>query len=173
MADGTFAVLLVLLSLVDMRQNDCQTDQGCFAKSQVTPRLAFSSGQVIERQASKTTEAYFRYDTRTRRGPLGSALGASFGGDGEKWIGFGATYRLQQSDNPLFAELHFMPGVYLDGGGFDLGGALEFRSGIEFGYEASNGVRVGLSYDHKSNGGTYDQNPRVETIQIRLSILFD
>ena len=95
MADGTFAVLLFLLSLVDMRQNDCQTDQGCFAKSQVTPRLAFSSGQVIERQASKTTEAYFRYDTRTRRGPLDSALGASFGGDGEKWIGFGATYRLQ------------------------------------------------------------------------------
>ena len=35
----------------------------------------------------------------------------------------------------VYAQLHAMPGLYADNGGFDLGGPMEFRSGIELGYE--------------------------------------
>ena len=52
-----------------------------------------------------------------------------------------------------------MAGVYADNGGFDLGGPIQFRSGIELGYENRNGWRFGLSYDHRSNAGLYANNP--------------
>jgi hypothetical protein len=62
-----------------------------------------------------------------------------------------------------------MPGVYIQGDGNDLGGWFEFRSGIEIGYEAQSGVRYGLSLDHRSNAGIYDENPGLETLQFRVS----
>lgn len=170
MADGTFAVLMLILGLTDMSRNHCGTETGCLGKTDATPRFAISAGSVIERRAKEASEVYLRYDLGHKRGPFGSAVGLSVGEQGETWVGFGTTYTLQAQGSPLFAELHSMPGIYFDNGGFDLGGPIEFRSGIEIGYENRRGWRYGLSYDHRSNAGIYDENPGIETVQLRVSI---
>ena len=169
MADGTFAVLLYALGLIDMSANHCGTDSGCFGRSPTEPRLAFSAGEVLERQATPGGEIFLRYDLDRKRGPFGRAVGLSLGERGEIWAGFGQTYTLQ-ADNGLYAELHTMAGLYEAGDGLDLGGPIAFRSGIELGFEAANGWRYALSYDHRSNAELYDANPGVETVQFRVSI---
>ncbi len=167
MADGTFAVLMLVLGLADMSVNHCGTSSGCMGKSHEAPRLAFSAGEVLERRAKPASEVYFRYDLGTKIGPFGNAVGASFGENGEVWVGFGQTYKLDFGNSPFYTELHAMPGLYLDNGGFDLGGPLEFRSGVEFGYENRRGWRFAASYDHRSNAGIYNDNPGIETVQLR------
>ncbi|MCL3883393.1 acyloxyacyl hydrolase [Marivita sp. GX14005] len=170
MADGTFAALLLIAGLTDMGMSHCGTDEGCLGRSEVTPRLSISGGQVLERQADAAAEVYLRYDTRTKFGPFGTAAGLSLGENGETWIGYGATYAHFFGQSGAYAELHAMPGLYFDNGGFDLGGEVAFRSGLELGYETVRGWRVALSYDHRSNAGLYDENPGVETVQLKLSI---
>jgi len=46
---------------------------------------------------------------------------------------------------------------------------LKFRSGVELGYVAKNGARIGLSYDHRSNADINSYNPGLETFQLRVS----
>jgi lipid A 3-O-deacylase len=173
MADGTFAVLTLVLGLVDMGVNYCGTEAGCFGRSETTSRMTVSAGEVLERVAKTATEIYLRYDLGQKLGPFGNAIGLSVGEGGETWIGLGATYTLSSQFLPFYAELHFMPGFYLDNGGYDLGGLIEFRSGIELGYESSDGWRYGASYDHRSNGSIYDNNPGIETVQWRVAVPVD
>tara|TARA_R100001530_G_scaffold102925_1_gene71601 strand:- start:134 stop:655 length:522 start_codon:yes stop_codon:yes gene_type:complete len=170
MADGTFAAALFLIGLFDTGTNYCGTEAGCFGRTDVQPRFSISGGQVLPRQAKKANEVYLRYDLGRKRGPFGSAAGLSIGENGETWIGFGTTLNYDIGQTPLFVELHAMPGVYFPNGGFDLGGPIAFRSGIEVGYENDAGWRFGLSYDHRSNAGIYKNNPGIETVQFRVSV---
>jgi hypothetical protein len=170
MADGTFAALLLVAGLIDMGANHCGTAGGCLGTTQDTPRLAISAGEVLERQAAPGAEVYLRYDTGLRTGPFGHAAGLSLGERGEIWAGYGATWRTGFGGGPFYAELHAMTGLYEAGDGLDLGGPIVFRSGLELGWEAASGWRLGLAYDHRSNAGLYDRNPGVETVQLRVSV---
>ncbi len=170
MADGTFAALLLVAGLTDMGLNHCGMADGCLGRSEDQPRLAVSAGSVLPRRADEAAELYLRYDPRTRFGPFGTALGLSLGEEGETWLGAGVTWDWRFGGSPFYGELHAMPGLYLDNGGFDLGGPIAFRSGVELGYEAINGWRYAVSYDHRSNAGIYDDNPGIETVQFRVSI---
>ncbi|MFW2589046.1 acyloxyacyl hydrolase [Sagittula sp. SSi028] len=170
MADGTFAVLMLVLGMTDMGLNHCGTADGCIGKSDTTPRLLVSGGEVLERNADTMGEVYLRYDLPYKRGPFGEAIGLSVAEGGETWIGFGHTYKMQLGSTPIYGELHAMPGLYFDNGGFDLGGPIEFRSGVEVGWEARNGLRMALSYDHRSNAGIYDENPGIETVAFHVSV---
>ena len=170
MADGTFAALLVVAGLLDMGANHCGTERGCLGAERTAPRLAFSAGEVIERRAQPAGEIYLRYDLGRRLGPFGQAAGLSLGENGEVWVGYGATWGTDFGGGPFYAELHAMPGLYAPNGGFDLGGPVAFRSGIELGWETSAGWRIGLSYDHRSNAGIHADNPGVETVQLRVSV---
>ena len=53
----------------------------------------------------------------------------------------------------------FAPGLYHEGDGKDLGHVLEFKSEIQFSYELSNDISIGLSYNHLSNASLGDKNP--------------
>lgn len=170
MADGTFAVLLIVFGLADMSGNHCGTVDGCLGHSLTTPRTSVSTGEVVKRRAKPAAETYLRHDPGVRIGPFGQAMGLSVGEKGETWVGYGATYRINLWQSGFYAELHTMPGLYFDNGGFDLGGMLAFRSGIELGFETSEGWRYALSYDHRSNAEIYDANPGIETVQYRVSI---
>jgi hypothetical protein len=54
-------------------------------------------------------------------------------------------------------------GLYYHGDGRDLGGILEFRSGIELSRQVGKG-RVGLLLYHLSNAGFYSRNPGTESL---------
>jgi len=170
MADGTFAALLFVLGMTDMGMNHCGTASGCLGSSDSKPRLSISGGEILERRADPAAELYLRYDLGRTYGPFGTAAGLSVAEEGETWVGAGATYSLPLGQTGAYAELHAMPGLYFDNGGFDLGGTVAFRSGLELGYETRNGWRLAVSYDHRSNAGLYAENPGIETVQFKVSV---
>lgn len=65
---------------------------------------------------------------------------------------------------PWELSIQFAPGLYRVGSGFDLGGAVEFRSGIELSYPLAPRGRVGLLLFHLSNAGIYTHNPGSESL---------
>lgn len=65
---------------------------------------------------------------------------------------------------PWELSIQFAPGLYHAGSGFDLGGAVEFRSGIELSYPLAPRGRVGLLLFHLSNAGIYTHNPGSESL---------
>jgi lipid A 3-O-deacylase len=60
-------------------------------------------------------------------------------------------------------------GLYEAGDGKDLGGAVEFRSGLEVAVRAGDRWWVGLSYYHLSNAVLYDRNPGEESLVLVVS----
>jgi hypothetical protein len=167
--DGTLAALFLIAGLTDMGLNHCGAD-GCLAKSDATARLAFSAGDVQFQENSISEEVYLRYALGNNYGPFQPTVGASITSDGSAWFGFGASWTQQFANNRAYVQLSLMPGIYSQGSGPDLGHEVEFRSGIELGFEARNGVRYGLSYDHRSNAEISSLNPGLETIQFRVSV---
>lgn len=65
---------------------------------------------------------------------------------------------------------NFMAGLYHEGDSKDLGGAVEFRSGIELSYQLENQHRVGIAFNHISNASIYNKNPGAETTLINYAI---
>ncbi|MGB1540461.1 MAG: acyloxyacyl hydrolase [Rickettsiales bacterium] len=64
----------------------------------------------------------------------------------------------------------FAIAAYEEGDSRDLGGTLEFRSGLEIDYQMANQHRAGLSLHHISNAGIYDSNPGTEVVMFNYSI---
>jgi hypothetical protein len=60
-------------------------------------------------------------------------------------------------------------GLYEEGDGVDLGGLVEFRSGIELAARVGEGHRLGLMLYHLSNAGLYDSNPGIESVVVTWS----
>jgi lipid A 3-O-deacylase len=60
----------------------------------------------------------------------------------------------------------FGAGFYSDGGGNDLGYALEFRSQLEVAYEFDSRDRLSLGFSHISNASLGDRNPGVEVLSL-------
>ncbi len=63
-----------------------------------------------------------------------------------------------------FITPSFAIGLYEKGAGKDLGNHLEFRSQVEISYFIKKGLRVGMNFNHISNGGFADYNPGVESL---------
>jgi lipid A 3-O-deacylase len=63
-------------------------------------------------------------------------------------------------------------GLYYKGkdGGKDLGGAVEFRSGVELSYRLGERSRLGLCLYHLSNGGFYHFNPGSESLILAYGV---
>lgn len=58
----------------------------------------------------------------------------------------------------------FGAGGYANGGGKDLGSAIEFRSQIEIAYRFADRSRLSLAFSHISNAGIGDDNPGTEIL---------
>lgn len=68
--------------------------------------------------------------------------------------------------------LTLAPGFYFEGGGKDLGHALEVRSGIELAYRFDNRARFGLAVSHISNSvvTSADKNPGAESVMLFYAV---
>ena len=64
----------------------------------------------------------------------------------------------------------FAPGYFHEGGGKDLGHALEFRSSGELAYVFENKSRLGLMVNHISNASLSDRNPGTEVLMLSYSV---
>jgi hypothetical protein len=101
-----------------------------------------------------------------RTGPLLTAYGVELrlgaageiDTDADVWGGAGLVVTIPFLDAFRF-EASFMPGLYADGSGKDLGGPVQFRSLIGLSYAIAPGYRIGFALNHKSNANLYDDNP--------------
>lgn len=164
--DGTLAVLFLVAGLTDMGFNYCP-DEGCFAENRMEPRVGLSYGNVMFQEDNVSEEVYLRYDAPFSYGPFQPTMGVSGTMDGDLWAGAGAAWAAHF--DRAYVQLFLMPGLYARGSGPDLGSPIEFRSGIELGWEARNGIRYGVTYDHRSNADISTTNPGMETIQFKIS----
>ena len=64
---------------------------------------------------------------------------------------------------------NFAASLYEDGDGKDLGGVIEFRSGLEVTRSLRNDSRVGLLFYHLSNARIYELNPGSESLVLTWS----
>lgn len=168
---GELAALWLVIGALDMGLNHCP-NEGCLTENTQAVHSAFSGGGVIFQGDRISEELYFRRDTSLGYGPFQVLYGASLTTDGDFWAGIGAGHRMEwdMGRSDAFVQFSFMPGVYLQGGGPDLGGEVSFRSAVELGIEDRNGIRYAFSVDHRSNGGLHEGNPGIETVQFRVSI---
>jgi len=70
----------------------------------------------------------------------------------------------------LFFTPSFAPSIYIRGQSKDLSFALEFRSQIELSYQFNSGLRIGINFNHISNGGLRLPNIGVESLGISYTL---
>jgi hypothetical protein len=75
---------------------------------------------------------------------------------------------------PLSSRWGLVPqigaGVYRQGDGKNLGGSLEFRSGLEVVFRASDALRVGAEFYHLSKAGLHELNPGVNSLVLTFGV---
>ncbi len=98
---------------------------------------------------------------------LEPAIGIAGTEDGNGWIYGGL--RLDLKLGGWVVTPQFAVALYEDGDGRDLGGVLEFRSGLEIAYRFGTGPRVGVLFYHLSNADIYDFNPGSNSLVLTLS----
>lgn len=96
-------------------------------------------------------------------------VGGYVGVDGSAYgyLGFGFEFLI---DDHWVIMPNTAVGLYHEGGGRDLGHALEFRSGLEVGYRWDNEVQLGVALHHMSNASIGDSNPGTEHATVFLNI---
>ena len=83
--------------------------------------------------------------------------------------GYAGLYADIMLTDHIFVMPSFAAGAFADGGGKDMGSAIEFRSSITAGYRFDGGIRVGAFYNHISNAGIDDRNPGADTAGISVT----
>jgi hypothetical protein len=96
-------------------------------------------------------------------GGFGTAKGGAYGYGGLNWD-------VALLPNQLYLVPNFAVGAYKEGDGKQMGGALEFRSGIELDYQFPNAHQVGVALNHISNAGIYEHNSGEESVLLTYSI---
>lgn len=125
----------------------------------------------------------FRLPLGQRHLPIEPALGLTANGDGGTYAYL--SFRLDAAetlaaltggDPPPAAERRWRligytgVGHYRAGDeGRDLGGPIQFRSGLELSRRTGPRSRLGLSFDHLSNAGLYDSNRGSESLVLAWS----
>jgi len=119
--------------------------------------------------------AQFGAEYRAR--PLQYAIRPMFGvnvtTDGSIYGYAGLNWDAELLKDQLYLIPNFAAGLYHKGDGKNLGGAIEFRSGIELAYQLPNAQRIGIAFNHISNASIYGHNPGSETALVTYSIPLD
>lgn len=133
-------------------------------------RVDVSGGTMVYKNGWSSDEAYVRVAFKQDR--FDYLVGFSATNTGDVWAGVGSAVETSIANTNLYAQGSFMVGYWNRGYGPVLGFPIEFRTGLEVGYEFDSGIRFGVSYDHRSNAGIGTSNAGVDTAQIRVGIPF-
>jgi hypothetical protein len=114
-------------------------------------------------------ESRFEYRFQKRYLVFSPTLGMMVFGDGS--IYFLAGFNVFEQVGKHFTVIpNFAAGGFHNGGKKDLGGAIEFRSGIEIGYWIFDNLMAGVAFHHISNASIYRKNPGTETLSLIISV---
>ena len=130
-------------------------------------RITFALGQQT---ATSSPEVQVRYRADPVLRHVQPIFGASLAANGSAWLGAGAGITWRSATSGIFLRVSSMAGLHRLGNGPDLGGALQFRTGLEFGVRPQNGFEYGVGMDHRSNAGIKKPNPGLNTIYVFLTL---
>jgi lipid A 3-O-deacylase len=133
-----------------------------------TSELALTAGVGGVFDAERFAEGGLELQLRPGLFGLQAILGAT-SAENESFYGY-LGLRREFIRDPLYVAVFTGLGRFRLGERPDLGGGLEFRSGIELGFRAPEDWRVGLVLYHLSNGGIERRNPGSETLALTWSV---
>lgn len=120
----------------------------------------FSAEYKFHFECLKASQQFFEF--RPLVGLMGTVRGSVY-------LYGGLNLDLLFWDHFVFAP-GFAAGYYRKGGGKDLGYPLEFRSGIELGWQFADGHRLGAHFYHLSNASLGRKNPGEESLVLFYDI---
>lgn len=115
------------------------------------------------------TESRFEYRFQKRFLIFSPLAGMMVFSDGSKYF-FTGFNLLGYLGKQLMIAPNFAFGAYHNGGEKELGGVIEFRSGLEIGYQVVKRLMVGVAFHHISNASIYHKNPGTETLSLILTL---
>ena len=115
----------------------------------------------------KSIVGMVEFQPALRAGPFGTWI-ALQADDQEYYLGAGLLYDWYVTEH-IFITPSFGAGVYGEHHGINLGSVLEFRSGIECGYDMKTAGRISIGFWHLSNAGLGNINPGTEIVAIRYA----
>lgn len=141
------------------------------ALAEQQPAIAFSTGAF---EAFDSDESAAEIGVEYRFAPLESVLdliptlGLAMNSDGGYWAYAGVRYDWTLSPKWILTP-NFAVAGYEDGGGMDLGHGLEFRTGLDLGYQLTDHSRLALGIYHMSNAYLGKENPGSESVIVTYS----
>lgn len=103
-------------------------------------------------------------------GGLRANLGAFVTDQGAQYYYTGIGYDVFFDDAHAWVFTpNFNVGAYRQENGKDLGGTLEFKSSLELAYQWPGQQRLGIAFQHISNGEHYDTNPGTELLTVQFA----
>jgi hypothetical protein len=153
--------ILALLSLSSLAPVAARADD--YVQLNVGDYDIFRKNQKAAQFGAEFRFDEIEYGLRPMIGGFGTSRGSVYGYGGIDWD-------VALLPHQLYLVPNFAVGAYGQGNGKDLGGALEFRSGIELDYQFNNGQQVGIALNHISNAGIYDRNPGEETLMATYNV---
>ena len=148
--------LIFVFSVFALNAEEIKTDNQDTEFSVYTGMFDFSD------QGKRSTLIGFQHQNEnlnrdTFLGNLSPITGAFITADSAGYIytGVQAQYKI----GALNITPSFMPGLYHQGDGKDLGHVLEFKSEVQLSLDISKSTELGFSYNHLSNASLGDKNP--------------
>ena len=148
--------LIFVFSVFALNAEEIKTDNQDTEFNVYTGMFDFSD------QGKRSTLIGFQHQNEnlnrdTFLGNLSPITGAFITADSAGYIytGVQAQYKI----GALKITPSFMPGLYHQGDGKDLGHVLEFKSEVQLSLDISKGTELGFSYNHLSNASLGDKNP--------------
>lgn len=131
--------------------------------------LSFSTGVIDFGKDYETAEfgIEHRFPTDWCMG-LGPSAGVFVTADGSFYVYAGTDQRINLG-RFWFIDSVTSVGFYEAGDGKDIGGELEFRSGLAIGRRLRDGSRLSFGFFHLSNSSYYRRNPGVNSLLLRWS----
>ena len=118
-------------------------------------------------------EKYTGYGLEYRFSPIWRELrpvvGFSSTIEHDDYFYVGGRYFISLSENWQFKP-SFGIGLFEKGEDLDLGGSVEFRTGLAFTYNISERIDIGAELAHLSNSRIYKSNPGTETLSLSIAI---
>ncbi len=135
------------------------------------PAIQLSGGVFNVGKTPTQAEAGVELRAPIRLWRLDFAGGVAATEEGSYW-GYLGLRRDFDASPRLVVALGLAVAGYEQGDGKDLGGSVQFRSSIDFGYRTTDRTRLGLTVHHLSNAGLEEFNPGSNSVLLTYSIDF-
>lgn len=140
----------------------------CPAQTNTPSYVVVGAGLVGVLDDQKSIAGMVEFQPKLHVGPFGTWVGV-LASDREYYLGAGLLLDWYVTER-LFITPSLGAGSYGERAGIDLGSQLEFRSGIECGYDFKEAGRISAGFWHLSNAGLEDWNPGTELVALRYAL---